>query len=201
MKHWEWAILAAFILSLWGSCFSAFAQECDTVRQDTLRLHILANSDSEEDQQLKLMVRDQILAETSGLFSHTENREEAVEAARKALPQMLDAARRILNQQGSDYPVSGDVIPLYFSTRQYGEATLPAGIYDAVQIRIGEAQGQNWWCVLFPPLCIGAALEQPEALSESAAGTLDEIESLSVEYVPKFAAIEWLEQTMEKIRG
>lgn len=201
MKRWEWAVLVAFLLSLWGSCFSAFAQKCESIREDTLRLHILANSDSEADQQLKLLVRDQILSETSQLFSGSESHEEAVAAAKEALPQMLDAARHILREQGYDYAVSGNVIPLYFDTRQYNQVILPAGVYDAVQIRIGEAEGKNWWCVLFPPLCVGAALAEPEALSDNAIATLTEIQSVSVEYIPKFAAIEWLENTIKKIRG
>lgn len=202
MKHWEWALFTAFLLSLWLGCFSSFAQQCQVVRQDTLRLHILANSDSEEDQKLKLMVRDEILAQTSSLFSGAQSRDQAIEAAEQALPQMLDAAKKILHQQGYDYPVSGDVIPLYFTTRQYDEAILPAGVYDAVQIRIGNAQGQNWWCVLFPPLCIGAAQPeeqtQSQTLSDGAQDALTEIEQLSVEYVPKFAALEWLSQVKER---
>ena len=201
MKHWEWALLTAFLLSFWSSCFWDFSQSCTEIREDTLRLHILANSDSAEDQQLKLMVRDQILDETAHLFTGSMDREDAVAAARDALPQMLDAARSLLREQGCDVPVSGDVIPLYFETRQYDEVTLPAGVYDAVQIRIGEARGKNWWCVLFPPLCIGAAAAEPEELPEVAALTLSELQSLSVEYVPKFAAVEWFEKMKQKIRG
>lgn len=204
MKHWEWTLLAAFLLSLWSSCFSAFAIQCDTVRQDTLRLHILANSDTEEDQRLKLMVRDQILEETAGIFSQTGSRDEAIAAAQQALPQMLGAAKKILAQQGYDYDVSGDVIPLYFNTRQYDQAILPAGMYDAVQIRIGRAEGKNWWCVLFPPLCVSAAIPNAEDTpppSQAVEDTLQEIEQLSVEYVPKFAAIEWIQSMVEKVKG
>lgn len=200
MKHWEWTLLAAFLLSFWSACFGDFSLSCDEIREDTLRLHILANSDSEEDQQLKLMVRDRILEETADLFTGTADHEDAVKAAEEALPQMLDAARSLLQEQGCDDPVTGDVIPLYFSTRQYENVTLPAGVYDAVQIRIGEAQGQNWWCVLFPPLCLGAAMAEP-ILPEEAAGTLEEIENLSVEYIPKFAAVEWAQKMLQKIRG
>ena len=200
MKHWEWTLLAAFLISFWSCCFWDFSNNCAEVREDTLRLHILANSDTAEDQQLKLMVRDRILEESACLFTGTTDHEDAVHAAEDALPQMLDAARRLLQEQGCDAPISGDVIPLYFETRRYDTVTLPAGVYDAVQIRIGEAQGKNWWCVLFPPLCIGAALEEP-ILPEEAAKTLEEIESLSIQYVPKFAAVEWFEELLQKRKG
>ena len=201
MKHWEWALLAAFVISFWSCGFSAFSQNCAAVREDTLRLHILANSDSDEDQQLKLMVRDQILTETADLFTANTDHASAVKAAEEALPEMLAAARTLLQEQGCDAPVTGDVIPLYFETRQYETVTLPAGVYDAVQIRIGEAKGKNWWCVLFPPLCVGAAMAEPEALPEETAETLNEIQTLSVEFVPKFAAIEWLERLSQKRKG
>ena len=108
MKHWEWTLLAAFLLSFWSCCFWDFSLGCAEVREDTLRLHILANSDSAEDQQLKLMVRDRILEETADLFTETADHEGAVSAAEDALPKMLDAARSLLQEQGCDAPVSGE---------------------------------------------------------------------------------------------
>lgn len=201
MKRWEWSLLTAFLLSLWLCCFSAFAKECDTVRQDTLRLHILANSDSPEDQSLKLLVRDRILEETAELFSGAATREEAIAAVQDAMPQILETAQRVIKEEGFSYSVSGAVERVYFNTRQYDSAILPAGVYDAVQIRIGEGAGKNWWCVLFPPLCVGAAL--PEALDDAvpAGEIMEEIEEISVEFVPKFAAVEWVEGIAERLRG
>lgn len=200
MKRWEWSLLAAFLLSLWLCCFSAFARDCDAVRQDTLRLHILANSDSQEDQSLKLLVRDRILEETAEIFSGAATREEAIAAAQNAMPQILAAAQRVVWEEGFFYPVSGAVERVYFNTRQYGSAILPAGVYDAVQIRIGGGAGKNWWCVMFPPLCVGAAL--PEELDEAvpAGEVMGEIEEISVEFVPKFAAVEWVEGIAERFR-
>ena len=201
MKHWEWSLLTAFLLSLRLCCFSSFAKDCDTIRQDTLRLHILANSDSQEDQELKLKVRDQILEDTSEIFSHAKTREEAISAAQKAMPQILETARNVIGKEGFPYSVSGDVERVYFNTRQYENAILPAGVYDAVQIRIGDAKGKNWWCVLFPPLCVGAAL--PEEMEDSfpAGDVMEEIDEISIEFVPKFAAVEWVEEIAEKIRN
>ena len=198
LTRWEWSLLTAFLLSLWLCCFSAFAGECGQVRQDTLRLHILANSDSREDQALKLLVRDRILEETAEVFSGAASREEAILAAESAMPQILDTARQVIEEEGFSYSVTGKVERVYFNTRQYDNAILPAGLYDAVQIKIGKAEGQNWWCVLFPPLCVGAAL--PEDWGEESA-VMEEIEEISMEFVPKFAAVEWVEGILEKLRN
>jgi len=200
MKHWEWSLLTAFLLSLWLSCFSAFAKECDTVRQDTLRLHILANSDSQQDQELKLKVRDRILSETSELFSQAGTREDAVSAARNTMPQILQTAQDVIYEEGFSYSVSGAVEKVYFNTRQYDNAILPAGVYDAVQIRIGDASGKNWWCVLFPPLCVSAAIPEEQEQTPPAEEVMGEIEEISVEFVPKFAAVEWVESIAEHLR-
>jgi stage II sporulation protein R len=177
------------------------------VRQDTLRLHILANSDSQEDQALKLLVRDRILEETAEIFSGSASRDEAILAAQEALPRILDTARQAIREEGFSYSVSGKVERVYFNTRQYDSAILPAGVYDAVQIRIGKAEGKNWWCVLFPPLCVGAALpedcgewEEGDILSAEESAVMEEIEKISVEFVPKFAAVEWVEEILEKLR-
>lgn len=201
MKHWEWSFLTAFLLSLWLCCFSSFAKNCDTIRQDTLRLHILANSDSQEDQELKLKVRDQILEETSAVFLNAKTREDAILAAQNAMPQILETARKVIGDEGFSYPVSGAVERVYFNTRQYENAILPAGVYDAVQIRIGDAEGKNWWCVLFPPLCVGAALPKDTEETFPAGEVLGEIDEISIEFVPKFAAVEWVEEIAEKIRS
>lgn len=206
LTRWEWSLLTAFLLSLWLCCFSAFAEDCTQVRQDTLRLHILANSDSQEDQALKLLVRDRILEETAGLFSGTASREEAILAAQEAMPQILDTARQAIREKGFSYSVSGKVERVYFNTRQYDSAILPAGVYDAVQIKIGKAEGKNWWCVLFPPLCVGAALpgdwEKGDILpSAEESAVMEEIEKISAEFVPKFAAVEWVEEILEKLRN
>ena len=166
-----------------------------------------ANSDSQEDQALKLLVRDRILEETAEIFSGSASRDEAILAAQEALPRILDTARQAIREEGFSYSVSGKVERVYFNTRQYDSAILPAGVYDAVQIRIGKAEGKNWWCVLFPPLCVGAALpedcgewEEGDILSAEESAVMEEIEKISVEFVPKFAAVEWVEEILEKLR-
>ena len=131
-KKWDRVLIFGLLLAVILSMAAGFDNECETVREDVLRLHILANSDSEEDQALKLRVRDAIL------------REEA------------------LAQAGSADAVRVALVNMYFETREYDGTILPAGYYDAVRIELGAAEGHNWWCVLFPQLCIGTAAEGPE---------------------------------------
>lgn len=174
---------------------AGFGQQCAGVRDEVLRLHILANSDSPEDQALKLRVRDAVLEETGSLFSAAGTREEALEQARANLPAIVETARQALRAQGCQLPVEAEITRMYFNTRQYGEQTLPAGEYDAVRLTIGEAQGQNWWCVMFPPLCLPAALPEEDGESGQA---LQDIRALNEEphYRLAFASVEWVEELL-----
>ena len=170
---------------------AGFGQQCTQVRGEVLRLHILANSDSPQDQALKLRVRDAVLEETGELFSGAQTLPEALDQARESLPAIAETARRVLRAEGCDLPVGAEVTRMYFNTRQYGEQVLPAGEYDAVRLTIGEARGQNWWCVMFPPLCVPAAL--PEEGEELQAAR--DIQALNEEphYRLAFASVEWVE--------
>ena len=148
MKRMDIALAAAVAVSVLATSFFGFAEQCAEVRHNTLRLHILANSDSADDQSLKLAVRDRILSETASLFENPLNLAQAEEAAKDSLAAIEAAARREIAIQGYDYPVRAEVVNMYFTTRQYESFTLPAGRYDAVRVEIGKAEGQNWWCVL-----------------------------------------------------
>ncbi len=119
-----------------------------------LRLHILGNTNSDADQKLKLMVRDRILMEYRDVFAHATNQKDAILRTEKALPKMQKTAENVLRQQGCSQPVSVQMKETSFPTKQYGSVTLPAGKYTAVNICIGKAAGNNWWCVLYPPLCL-----------------------------------------------
>ena len=109
------------------------------------------------DQAVKIKVRDAILADTGELFSKASSRGSAQEAAQKALPEMEQTASRVLKENGFDGTAHAEFCNMYFNTRNYGEYTLPAGMYDAVRITLGTGKGHNWWCVVFPPLCLSAA--------------------------------------------
>ena len=160
-----------------------------------VRLHVLANSDSEADQFLKLTVRDAVLAETEVLLEGVENRDTAAQVLRAQLPQLRRTAERTMAEQGSHYPVEVRLETAEFPTKTYDGFALPAGEYLALRVLIGEAAGQNWWCVVFPPLCSAAASEVGE--TAVAAGMSGEQVRLITEeegYVLKFKCVELWQQ-------
>ncbi|CUH94282.1 hypothetical protein P22_0348 [Propionispora sp. 2/2-37] len=118
-----------------------------------IRLHILANSDSDVDQKLKLKVRDALLAYLTPLLDNVADRDSARDILLKNEPMILNIASQIIRDQGAKYEVKMEIGHYEFPIKSYGDFTLPAGNYEAVRILIGNAQGKNWWCVLFPPLC------------------------------------------------
>ncbi len=128
-----------------------------------LRLHVLANSDSPEDQSLKLMVRDEIL-EYSKTLGEFEGVESAEETYSHELEKIKEIAKEVIISQGYDYPVDVSLGYEYYPTRQYEDVSLPAGEYLSLKVMIGGAAGQNWWCVLYPPLCISAASADEELI-------------------------------------
>ena len=161
-KKWDRVLILGLLLAVVLSMAAGFDNECEAVREDVLRLHILANSDSEEDQALKLQVRDAILRETAEDFAKSESQIETMARAEELLPKMKAVAEEALARAGSADAVRVALVNMYFETREYDGTILPAGYYDAVRIELGAAEGHNWWCVLFPQLCIGTAAEGPE---------------------------------------
>jgi stage II sporulation protein R len=153
------AVLVA-VITMTATNYSVFAQQCSDIRQKVFRLHILANSDSAVDQALKLKVRDKILEASSTLFTSSGGKVEAETQARASLDAIRSIAQVEVNKEGYDYKVGAEIVNMYFTTRTYSNVTLPAGDYDALRITIGAAKGHNWWCVLFPPLCLPSASAQ-----------------------------------------
>lgn len=157
-------LFLAVILSNIGS-FVRDGMALDGLRNSVLRLHILADSDSERDQNLKIKVRDEILK--SGILNGAENLYEAEKTAREKIPEIVDIAEDTLRKNGCLLPVSAEITEMYFDERVYGDMTMPAGDYTALRIKIGSAKGHNWWCVMYPPLCLPSACEV-EADTETA---------------------------------
>ena len=118
-----------------------------------LRLHILANSDSKEDQELKYKVRDNIINYMNSITKNIYSKEDALRIAKENESEFISIAKQTIKDNGFDYDVNINFGNFYFPTKTYGDISLPAGEYDAIRIEIGESQGQNWWCVMFPPLC------------------------------------------------
>jgi stage II sporulation protein R len=124
------------------------------ISNSVLRLHILANSNSDADQNLKLAVRDRILKEAGHLFEGANSADDAVSVADKNLNTIIKIAKDEIKRQGFDYPVNAEIGNFAFPTKSYGDITLPSGKYRALRIKIGNAAGENWWCVMYPPLCL-----------------------------------------------
>lgn len=143
-------LLAVFlILNLVSYTNYVFAGLQDNI----FRLHILANSDSEEDQALKLAVRDSVIDYMKEINSGSKTKEETIKVVNENLEEIKEIAENKIRELGFDYEVNLEIGNFNFPTKYYGNISLPAGRYDALKINIGEAQGQNWWCSLFPPLC------------------------------------------------
>ncbi len=146
-------------LLLISAYLTPFIETSERISDDVFRLHILANSDSKEDQQLKLKVRDAVLAESQSLFLGCSSLNEIIGVCRKNLDFFAETARKCILENGYDYDVNVFVDREYFNTREYESITLPSGIYNALKIEIGEAKGKNWWCVMFPAICLSAVSE------------------------------------------
>ena len=161
MRKPHGAIMAAgLILTILISNIGSFINDgrrLDQLRGSVLRLHILANSDSERDQQLKLKVRDRLLE--SNIFKSAESLSEAESIAEGSLSKITDIAESVLRENGCMDKVTAELADIGFDDRTYGEITMPSGTYRALRIKIGRAEGHNWWCVMYPPLCLPAACE------------------------------------------
>ena len=127
------------------------------IYEDTLRLHILAASDSEADQALKLKIRDGILEKYGSYLSACEEKAEAEAIARELLPEIEDFAEEICQGEGFDYSVRGEVSVEWYERREYESFTLPCGFYTSLRIMIEGGEGKNWWCVMYPPMCLDMA--------------------------------------------
>ena len=134
----------------------------EKIYESVVRLHVLANSDSEEDQALKLKVRDAVLAYTSPLVIDSASREEAIEILTGELDGIKAVAQKTVEDNGYDYPVDVTLTLEEYPTRNYESMSFPSGEYVSLRVLIGESEGQNWWCVLFPPLCLSAATEKSD---------------------------------------
>lgn len=149
-----------FLLLLIISAYiTPFIETSERISEDVFRLHILANSDEEYDQSLKLKVRDAVLEKGQKVFTDCNSLDEIISACESNIDLFRTTAQNCVNQNGYNYSVNVYVDKEYFNTREYEEITLPSGIYNALKIEIGEAKGHNWWCVMFPAICLSAVSE------------------------------------------
>ena len=174
----EKAIFLGFMVTAAMSMIN-FSGKCDGINDKILRLHVLANSNSKEDQDLKLKVRDRVLLCCSKYMQNCEkDRESVKKTINEHKSEIIDEARNEILMNGYDYPVSVEIADdVYFNTREYNTVTIPAGNYEAVRVLIGEGQGKNWWCVMFPPMCLPAAQEKSELGEVLDDGQMDLVEN------------------------
>lgn len=193
LRRWELALLLALSAVLLTGMW--LDREQADLADSVLRLHVLANSDGAEDQALKLLVRDRILTEVEGLLPPDADRTQAEAVLTENLERLAAAGAETVAQAGYDYAVSASLEDTWFPTKEYGSFALPAGRYRALRVVIGEGSGQNWWCVVFPPLCLNSVSETADL---TLAGLTDQQTALvtgeSEGYVVKFKAIELWEQ-------
>ena len=191
-------ILVVLIAVGFTLALSGLAGQCRDISDNVLRLHIIANSDSMEDQNLKLKVRDTILSDTKDLFSKAKNRSDAENIVNENADKILKIARETVEEEGYKYPVSLEVVDESFPTKSYEDITLPAGEYRAVRVIIGNGEGHNWWCVMFPSLCI------PSSSDISLDMYFSDNETSFVKSDPKvdvrFKCVELFEKMRERIK-
>ena len=196
---WEIALLVGTMLFLSSGAFALRTQQ--DLAEKVVRLHVLANSDSEEDQALKLQVRDAVLAQAAYLLEGCEDRGEAESLLRGQLLELERLALAVVREAGYAYPVKLELADTEFPTRDYEGFTLPAGEYLALRVLIGEAAGQNWWCVVFPPLCAAASTDVPAA-ALAAGFDAEEVSLITEEsagYVLKFKTVEFWQALRQQL--
>ena len=184
-------LIQAFILaSVIAVVFSMipFSAQCGNISGEVFRLHILADNDTQEAQSLKLKVRDSVLACSERICKSSHSVDEAERLTSQNLQMIADTAQRTVYKEGFDYPVKAEIKKMYFNTRRYGRVTMPSGYYNALRITLGEGKGRNWWCVMYPSLCVGASTNYSE-LKDKTGENEYELMTEGVEY--RFKLLEY----------
>ena len=198
LKRWELALLFGVLCIL--AAGSWLGEEQQELADSVIRFHVIANSDSREDQVLKLAVRDRVLEQAQAVYPENATLPQARAALEGALDQLAQAGQAVVEEQGYDYQVTARMEQCWFPTKEYDGFALPAGEYTALRVVIGEGQGQNWWCVAFPPLCLGAAGETVDTAAQAGYFTPEQVSLVTEEntgYVLKFKGMELLGELKE----
>ncbi len=195
----EISVAFGLVLAIVAS-ITSFGLDCRNVRNDVVRLHILANSDSEADQQVKLAVRDALLSSGKELFSGSANKDNAAKILETQKQELTETANRVLRENGFDYEAEIYLANEFFTTRSYEAFTLPAGDYLALKVILGDGAGHNWWCVMFPPLCLPAATDNRDLNAVFSEDEVTLIES-NPKYEIRFKIVEIIESIKTKLIG
>ena len=201
LQLWEAALFLAFGLTLTAGVWASASESA--LAGQVLRLHVVANSDSERDQALKLLVRDVVLVQSEKFLDGVSDRQSAEQALAPHLDELVRSAEEVLAAEGCGDAVTVSLDDQWFPTKEYDGFSLPAGQYRALRVTIGKGEGRNWWCVVFPPLCLGSVTEKSvetvagEALTD---GQVALITGQDGGYVLKFRFIEWWEELIRPRR-
>lgn len=198
------ALLIGFITAVFCEGICAYAESRRGITEDVFRLHVIANSDSDGDQALKLRVRNAVLEASADIFGGAVSAADAKQLSEENLQLFEAAAAAEITASGYDYPVRCEVGTVHFDRRVYGSAELPEGDYSALRVIIGEGEGKNWWCVMFPALCLPAVTNTDEVLSlaaENGAISAEELELMQdpENYEVKLYFAEVIKKLCEKL--
>ena len=180
------------------SYVTPFIRTSENISNEVFRLHILANSDSTKDQELKLKVRDDILTTGAKLFSSSESLDETIKLCENNIELFQTTAENCLRENGSDYDVDVCVDKEYFNTREYDDFTLPSGIYNALKIVIGKGEGHNWWCVMFPAICLSGVTD--DKINEYLSEDEQKLINSNSDYEIRFKIVEVYEKIKSKLQ-
>ncbi len=183
------------IITMTVSFFQPIIATSENISDKILRLHIIANSDSTEDQDLKLKVKNYFLENTADLFVG-QTLDENIEIAKENIDYIEKICNTCIEQNGFDYEAEVTVDREYFDTRVYDDFTLPAGVYNSIRITIGQGNGHNWWCIVFPSVCLSACSKSMDDYL-----TDEEMELVGDGYTPKFKVIEIYEKIKAKLNA
>lgn len=193
-------IFLLFIVYILLSVFSYSNAVSTDISNSVFRLHVIANSNSNEDQNLKYLVRDELIKYMNSICKNISSKEEAIKIANDNKNEFYTIAKKVIQDNGFNYDVNIDIGNFSFPTKTYGDISLPAGFYDALKVEIGSSSGQNWWCVMFPSLCFVDISNGvvPEESKESLQNNMEEenynlISSDTFEFKLKFKLIELFE--------
>ena len=194
-------VLLLLILFIFISAISYVSAVSNNIANGVFRLHVIANSDSPEDQNLKYIVRDELIKYMNTLAKDCTSKQEVIEIAQNNISNFENIAKKTIQDNGFNYNVTVEIGNFDFPTKTYGDITLPAGTYDSLKIKIGKSEGQNWWCVMFPPLCFvdvttgivpeESKKEMKEAMPEEEYSIISNTNNSEVNF--KFKLIEFFE--------
>lgn len=194
MKLLKIFIPAFLIFTLLFSLFKPIIDTSEKISESVLRLHILANSDNTYDQNVKLQLKNYIVDATSDIFTGKTSQENA-EIAVKNTQYIENLCNEYLKDNGVNYKATVKVLNEFFETRVYDDFTLPAGNYDAIRIELGQGSGHNWWCIIFPSVCLSACTTSMDDYL-----TDEEMDLITSGYTPKFKVIEIYEKLKNEIK-